>query len=183
MGVDVTSAILASIVSGTVAIAILFRRPRRPLYQHFSAFTLSLFLYHAAAVAQKLSAGALKSLRMYAALLIAATAGLFFRELLRDRTRTGQRLSRSAILISAILALVALTPLGQEAVVRFLCGAHVVITLGIVLHGLYSTRAPAPKTSDGCGRSSGAASLCCCLPQFRQPQVSIARSLPRQRTS
>jgi len=137
MSVDVTSAILASIVSATVAIAILFKRPRRPLYLYFSAFTLALFLWHAAAVAASVS-GHFFELRLWAALIVAAAAGYFFRDLLRDRSRTAQRLSRLATVISAILFIINLTPLHDEFAVRLVSSLYVVASLSLVLHGLYS---------------------------------------------
>jgi two-component system, NtrC family, sensor histidine kinase HydH len=136
MGVAVTTAILASIVSGAVAVAILFRRPRQRLYRYFAAFTAALFFWHASAVASGLAGGGLPHLRVLAALCVSPTAGLFFRELLRDRTRMGQRLNRAAILLSGLLLLA--VPLSQELAARALVGTCVLANCSLVLHGLYS---------------------------------------------
>jgi two-component system, NtrC family, sensor histidine kinase HydH len=137
MSVGVPSAILASIVSLTVAIAILLRRPRRPLYQYFSSFTFSLFLWHAASVASRVSSGQLVRLQVVAALLLPPTAILFYRELLRDRGIASMQMSRIAFGLSSVLFVAGITPLGDELPFRGVCTAYIFVTLALVLNGLY----------------------------------------------
>jgi two-component system, NtrC family, sensor histidine kinase HydH len=137
MSVGTTSAILASIVSLTVAIAILLRRPRRPLYQFFSAFTFTLFLWHAASVASRLTGGELVRLQLVAALLLPPMAILFFRELLRDRGIASRQLSRIAFGVSSLLIIPAITPLGDELPFRVVCTAYVLGAMALVFNNLY----------------------------------------------
>src|SRR5262245_34068409 len=88
MTVELSSGTLASIVSMTVAIAILFRRPRRPLYILFAIVSVAVFFWHAASVTSSFGLPwvLVDSIRRATALLIPPTASLFFNELLRDQT-------------------------------------------------------------------------------------------------
>ncbi|MBN1961971.1 MAG: GAF domain-containing protein [Deltaproteobacteria bacterium] len=144
MGVDATSAILAAIVSITVAIAVLVRRPQRILYQYFATFTLSLFFWHAAAIASRLSQSDLFNLKLIAALLLPPTAGLFFRELLREPRRSNSRLQRLIFFCSGLLALIGLSPLADEQqhlgialIYRTFATTYVIGILAFILNGLY----------------------------------------------
>lgn len=102
MSVGVSSAILGSIVSATVAIVILFRRRRR-LYYVFSAFAAALFIWHAASIALPYFGTRFSQLQSAASLLIAPLALSFFRELLRDDSAVLRNLNRLYSLGSAML--------------------------------------------------------------------------------
>ncbi|MBI3178671.1 MAG: GAF domain-containing protein [Deltaproteobacteria bacterium] len=144
MTVGLPSAILASVVSLTVAIAILFRRPRRPLYNHFAAFTFSLFLWHGASFISRLGGEAIVRFQTGAALWVAPTAIFFFAELLRDHSRATRRVARLATLASVALFLLVLSPWGTEFPLRALVAAYVLGALGWVFH-LVLTRARAAR--------------------------------------
>lgn len=138
MSVAVTSGILASIVAGTVAIAILFRRPRRPVYLIFSAFSASLFLWQAASVANRLADGTLQRWPVIAALLIPPTAVLFFRDLLRQPRLTERARARLYLLLSLLLILLNASPWGEEMLLPSAVAAtYVFSALALVLHSLY----------------------------------------------
>jgi len=91
MSVGVTSAILASVVSISVAIAILLRRPKRRLYSRFAAFTLALFAYHTGSFISRFGDGPMSGLQSVALALIAPLSINFFRELVRDNSRAIRR--------------------------------------------------------------------------------------------
>ncbi len=144
MGVEVTSAILASIVSLTIAIAVLARQPRRPLYRYFSAFALALFAWHAAFVAEVLSGLHLPHLQLFASLLLPPIVTLFFRELLREQSSESPRLKRMTWVISAVLIIFGMTPLADDlahatisAAYRTIATSYIYGTLVFTLHGLY----------------------------------------------
>src|SRR2546428_4937262 len=118
MTVGLPSAILASIVSLTVAIAILFRRPRRPLYRGFSSLTFSLFLWHGASFIARLGGEAIVRFQLAAALCIAPTAIWFFSEMVRDHSRTSRRMAKLSVVVSLLLMTPALSPWGSELILR-----------------------------------------------------------------
>ncbi len=148
MSVGTTSAILAAIVSLTVAIAILFRRPRRPLYQSFALFTLALFVWHGAGVADSFAGGELGVLLISAALLLPPAAVPFFRELLRDRSPGSLRLGRVTLIVSGLLMLATLTPIGGELPFRAVAAAYVIGTLALVLNGMYRRTKSAARSDE-----------------------------------
>jgi signal transduction histidine kinase len=136
--VGVISAILAAIVSLTVAIAILIRRPRRPLYGRFAAFSFSLFLWHGASVASPLSVGPVVRLQIGAALALVPTSMLVFNELLRDHSAASRRLARLAFLASGTLLVLVISPWGLGFPVRAVATTYVLGGLALVLHSLFS---------------------------------------------
>lgn len=137
MTVGVISAILATIVSLTVAIAILFRRPRRPLYGRFAAFSFGLGIWHGASVASPMSVEPVVRLQVAAALAILPTAILFFNELLRDHSARARRLARLAFVVSVALLAVDLSPWGMIWIVRAVATSYVIGGLALILHSLY----------------------------------------------
>ncbi len=136
MSVAVTSGILASVVALTVAIAVLFKRPRRPLYQLFSAFTFSLFVWHGASVVRRFSEASLGRFQVLAALFIPPLASLFFRELLRDRSSASLRFSRITLFVTVVLALAVVSPIGDELALRAVSVTYVLGALAATLAGL-----------------------------------------------
>lgn len=139
MDVVVTSAILASVVCLTVAIAIFIRRPRRPLYTHFGTFSVALFAWHAASVANHFGQGSIGRVQTAAALFIPPTAFMFFRELLRPtiglRTRA---FARVAMVLSSLLLLLTLSPWGKSLAVQLMIATYVMVSMAIIQRGLFS---------------------------------------------
>lgn len=138
MDVGFTSAILASVVCLTAAIAIFLRRPRRALYRHFGSLCISLFFWHAATLFSRL--GNVERIGIWqtgAAVLIPPTAIWFFRELLRDQGLAGKRLSRVAVLLSGGLFFLNFFPIGRTLWVHLLESLYVFVTLAFVQRALY----------------------------------------------
>ncbi|MEL7306205.1 MAG: hypothetical protein AAGJ56_10290, partial [Myxococcota bacterium] len=138
MSVGVSSAILGSIVSATVAIVILFRRRRRRLYLLFSTFSAALFLWHAASIALPYFGTRFSLLQTAASVVMAPLAISFFRELLRDESMVRRNLNRlyalsSAILLGVLFAL----DWDRAAVVRGLVGLYVISALSVALYALF----------------------------------------------
>ncbi len=148
MTVGLPSAILASVVSLTVAIAILFRRPRRPLYNHFAAFTFSLFLWHGASFISRLGGEAVVRLQTAAALWVAPAAIFFFAELLRDHSRATRRTARLVTAVSVALFLLVLSPWGADYPLRALVAIYVLATLGWVFRLLFARARAARAETD-----------------------------------
>lgn len=138
MDVGVTSAILASVVCLTVAIAILIRRPRRPLYTNFCMFSFSLGVWHATALATRFGDGTISPFQTGAAVLIPPTAILFFRELLRDHGLASKRLARVAQVVSGLLFLLNFSPWGTSLWCRLLLALYVFVTLALVYRALFT---------------------------------------------
>ncbi|MEO1483775.1 MAG: ATP-binding protein [Myxococcota bacterium] len=138
MSVGVSSAILGSIVSATVAIVILFRRRRRRLYLSFSLLSAALFLWHAASIALPYFGTRFSQLHTAAALLIPPVALSFFRELLRDESMVRRNLNRLAIAVSALLAgIVFAVDYSSATLLRMVVGAYVVASLSVAFNALY----------------------------------------------
>lgn len=137
MSVGVTSAILASIVCLTVAVTILFKRPRRTLYGYFSAFTFSLFLWHAAALASQITVTTVGQIQTIAALFIPPTAVLFFRDLLRHQLPVGRRMLPATLAASGLLLLLNFSPFGSYLVVRIGVMGYVGISLLLLARAMH----------------------------------------------
>ncbi|HET6343996.1 MAG TPA: histidine kinase dimerization/phospho-acceptor domain-containing protein, partial [Myxococcota bacterium] len=137
MDVGVTSAILASVVCLTVAIAILMRRPRRPLYSHFATFSIALFLWHAASLASRFGDDSISLWQSGAAVLIPPPAILFFRELLRDQGLASKTLARLAWVFSGVLVALNFSPWGDTLWLRVPAGMYVFVTLALVQRALF----------------------------------------------
>jgi two-component system, NtrC family, sensor histidine kinase HydH len=137
MSLGIPSAILASIVSLTVAITIILRRPQRPLYTRFAWFAFALFLWHVASVASQFGGDVLDRVQVGAALIIAPTAIFFFSEVLRDHSRRSRALASAAIAVGGALMLLNLSPWGGHFLSRALATLYVVTALSFVLHALY----------------------------------------------
>ncbi|MEM6274792.1 MAG: ATP-binding protein [Myxococcota bacterium] len=138
MSVGVSSAILGSIVSATVAIVILFRRRRRRLYLLFSTFSAALFLWHAASIALPYFGTRFSQLQTAASVVMAPLAISFFRELLRDESMVRRNLNRlyglsSAILLGVLFAV----DWERAALVRGLVGLYVIGALSVALYALF----------------------------------------------
>jgi two-component system, NtrC family, sensor histidine kinase HydH len=148
MGVGLTSAALASIVALTVAIAILFRRPRRDLYIYFSAFTFSLFLWHAASLVSIFTGTVIGLVQSIAALFIPPTTVLFFRELLRFELKITRWLMPATFVGSGLLLLVTFTPWGETIAFRALVVAYTAAVVVLVGRALYDRMKNARSESD-----------------------------------
>lgn len=139
MSVSVSSAILGSIVSATVAIAILFRRRRRRLYFSFSLLSAALLLWHAASIALPYFGTRFSQLQTAAALLIPPLTLSFFREMLRDESMLRRNLNRLATVLSALLTLVVfLVDYRSALLLRLLVGLYVIGALSISLEALHA---------------------------------------------
>lgn len=148
MNVGVTSAILASIVSGTVAIAILLRRPRLRIYSYFAAFTVAVFVYHTGSLISQITDGAIAGVPYVALALIAPLSILFFRKLVRDNSRSARQYLRLSVLISGFFSALSFTPLGDHAMVRLALGAFVLLSGASVIHMLYRHSLAAPTDTE-----------------------------------
>ncbi len=139
MTVELSSGTLASIVSMTVAIAILFRRPRRPLYILFAVFSIALFLWHAASVTSSfgLQWELVGTIRRATALLIPPTASLFFAELLRDQTMARRNYARLYFFLSAVLIGLDVSPWGQLLIARVVIATYVFAAMAILMYTLH----------------------------------------------
>ena len=138
MNVGVTSAVLASVVCLTIAIAILFKRPHRALYTTFAALSAALSLWHMFSLGRRLAhLGGVGRWQTAVALSLPPLAFLFFRELLRDRSARGRRMTRLAVAISLLLLLPNFSPLGQSLLVQLPLAAYVFVSLGLGLRALY----------------------------------------------
>ncbi|MBI5508314.1 MAG: GAF domain-containing protein [Deltaproteobacteria bacterium] len=137
MSLGIPSAILASIVSLTVAVTILLRRPRRPLYTRFAWFTLALFVWHATAVASRFGGGFTSRLQVAAGLIIAPTSLMFFAEIVRDHSAQSRTVARLAFAIGSVLMALNLSPWGDHLASQWLATLYVVGALGLVLHTLF----------------------------------------------
>lgn len=132
------TAVMASIVSLTVAITMLFRRPMRPLHIFFSAFTLALFFWHSTSMFVSVADSAIADrLQMVAALFLVPTAILFFNEMVRQQHRTIRRDLRIALTLLVVFAAFVFSPWGTWFPVRALVTLYVVMGLGWVLHTLF----------------------------------------------
>jgi two-component system sensor histidine kinase HydH len=137
MDVNFTSAILASVVCLTVAIAILFRRPRLPLYGHFAGFSLALFLWHLSSLTGRAPSDSMSAWQCAAAVLIPPTGIFFFRELLRERTLASARVATVACVLSGGLLLLCTTPWRSTAWLRLPTAAYVFVTLALINRALF----------------------------------------------
>ncbi|MEL6544066.1 MAG: histidine kinase dimerization/phospho-acceptor domain-containing protein, partial [Myxococcota bacterium] len=138
MSVGVSSAILGSIVSATVAIVILFRRRRRRLYLSFSAFSAALFLWHAASIALPYFGTRFSQLQAASGLLIPPLALGFFRELLRDDSVVRRNVNRLYTFVSVVLIGVVLAINWEGAMLaRTFVGLYVLGSLSVVLYALF----------------------------------------------
>ncbi len=138
MSVGVSSAILGSIVSATVAIVILFRRRRRRLYLTFSLFSFALFLWHAASIALPYFGTRFSQLQAAAAVLVPPLALTFFRELLRDDSMVRRNVNRLYVVISALfVGLIFAVEWESATLVRALVGVYVLGSLSVVLYALF----------------------------------------------
>ena len=138
MSLGVPSAILASIVSLTVAITIILRRPQRPLYTRFAWFAFALFLWHTASVASQFFGDAIGRLQVGTALLIAPTAIHFFLEILRDHSIASRTVSSAAIVLCGLLMILNISPWGASWISPSIAILYIVGALGFVLHSLYA---------------------------------------------
>lgn len=148
MDVGVTSAILAGVVSITVAIAVLFRRPRRPLYGYFSAFSFALFFWHAASLAGRIGGSGINPLQYIAAVLIPPTAAFFFRDLLRDQGVASRHLALATIPLSVILLVVSFGPWEHGWWVGGLNVLYVATTLLLIARAMHNRIRKAPLEAD-----------------------------------
>lgn len=121
----------------TVAIAILIRRPRRPLYTYFAAFSIALFFWHATALATRFGDGSISWWQSGAAFLIPPTAILFFRELLRDQGLASKRLAAVAQFLSGALLLINFSPVGYSIWFRLPAACYVFGTLALIQRALF----------------------------------------------
>lgn len=140
MSVELSSGTLASIVSLTVAIAILFRRPRRPLYVLFAVFSIALFLWHAASVTGSLGLSweLMGTIRRATALLIPPTAAPFFTELLRDPTKARRSNYGIYAVLSAIAIGLDVSPWGELLISRIVIATYVFAAMALVMRGLWA---------------------------------------------
>ncbi len=139
MTVELSSGTLASIVSMTVAIAILFRRPRRPLYIVFAIFSVALFLWHAASVTRSFGLPwiVVDTIRRATALMIPPTASLFFNELLRDQTMARRNFTRVYFVLSFLLIALDVSPWGDIMVSRIVIATYVFATMALLMYALW----------------------------------------------
>ena len=137
MSIGITSAILASIVSLTVAIAILLRRPQRRLYSRFALFTLALCLYHAGSLITRFGEGPMSPLQSVTAAFIAPLTLLFFADVVRDNSPTIRHYIRTGFLISGIFTVLCISPLGRSAFILLPLGIYVLAAGLIALKMLY----------------------------------------------
>lgn len=138
MTVGMTSAILASIVCLTVAIAILLRRPRRPMYNYFSSFTFVLFAWNATSLAHDLAGGSIIGrFQMMAALCMPPAGLLFFRELLREHGSIARKLTRLSFVLSSALFILLISPLGDTLWGKVPIVSYVLLAFVMVLRGLH----------------------------------------------
>ncbi|MBC7792668.1 MAG: hypothetical protein H7Z43_03085 [Clostridia bacterium] len=139
MTVELSSGTLASIVSLTVAIAILFRRPRRTLYVLFAVFSIALFLWHAASVTGSLglSFELMGTIRRATALLIPPTAALFFTELLRDQSVARRSHAGIYAVLSAVGIGLDVSPWGELLTSRIVIATYVFAAIALLMHGLW----------------------------------------------
>ena len=148
MNVGVTSAILASVVSSTVAIAILLKRPRLRIYSHFAAFTLAIFAYHTGSLISQIADGAISGVPNVALALMAPLSILFFRELVRDHRRTTRQYLRISVVISGFFSALIFSPLGNHTMVRLALGAFVLLCGAAVIQMLYRHSLAAPSDTE-----------------------------------
>jgi hypothetical protein len=139
MTVELSSGTLASIVSMTVAIAILFRRPRRQLYIVFAIFSVALFFWHAASVTRSfgLPWEVVDTTRRATALLIPPTASLFFNELLRDQTMARRNFTRVYFVLSFLLIALDVSPWGDLLVSRIVIATYVFAAMALLMQALW----------------------------------------------
>ncbi len=136
MTVGVTSAILASIVSLAVTVAMALRRPRRAVYTRFAGFTLALFCWHAASLVARFGETGLR-LQIAASLFISPAAVLFFSEILREQTAATRRLARATLAISLAALVAVFSPWGTHLAVRAIATLYFAGAFGLVLHMLF----------------------------------------------
>ena len=148
MDVGFTSAVLAGVVCLTVAIAILFKRPRRALYRRFAAFSLALFAWHLLSLASRLNHARFAPWQQGAALFIAPTAIVFFRELLRDRGLASRRLARAAWALSSVLFILGFAPWGRALWLRLAAGIYIFATLALIHRAMFRHMRRARSDSD-----------------------------------
>lgn len=146
MSMGVPSALLASVVCLTVAIAILFRKPRRALYVRFAAFTLNLTLWYVGGIVTHINTG-FYHLQTAAALALPASGLVFFRGLLRSRNLGGRQVVRFASIAAVVLFVLSLSPLAETMSFRALFVAHVYMGFTSIVIGLW--RQLNLATSDG----------------------------------
>lgn len=137
MTVGVPSAILAAVVSLTIGIAILFRRPRRSLYGYFAAFAFAVTLWHVLCVASRLAGVTLSLPQGVAALLIAPSALLFFRELLRLDDGLGRTVLLTVGAVGVGLLALSLAPWWVWSLpLKIAVVSYVAATLAVVLQAI-----------------------------------------------
>jgi signal transduction histidine kinase len=117
------------VVSLTVAVTILVRRPRRSLYLYFSAFSFVVFCWHAASLVSRFSE-TLTRLQMIAAVLVPATAVPFFKELLASDHALWRRLVPVSLVTSTVFLVLAVSPLGRFWPVQLAAVVYVVVIQG-----------------------------------------------------
>ncbi|OGQ91008.1 MAG: hypothetical protein A2289_00875 [Deltaproteobacteria bacterium RIFOXYA12_FULL_58_15] len=137
MTVGVPSAILASVVTLTVTVAVLLRRPRRALQTRFAALSFTLFLWYTTSAVARFGGDNATRLQLTAALLIAPAALSFFSEILREQFAL-RRLLTATQFITAVLVVAAFSPWGTHLAFRGVVTVFVVGAIGFVLHILFT---------------------------------------------
>ncbi len=140
MTMGVPAAILASIVSLTVAVAVVLRRPARPIYTRLALFALALFFWHGVAVASRFAGETTFRLQVAAASLIAPPALAFFAEIIRDYSLFTRRVIQAAIVATALLLVLVFTPVGAHIGLAALATLYVVTAFAWTFHTLYLRR-------------------------------------------
>ncbi|MEK7704534.1 MAG: hypothetical protein AAB426_06200, partial [Myxococcota bacterium] len=148
MNVAVSSAILGSVVSLTIAVAALIRQPRRQPYVYLSLLSFSMLLWHAASVAGGYGGLVVERVQIGAALIVPPLAILFFRQLLRVHSARSRRLSRTLAIASTTLFVINVSPLAELLVIRASSVAYVIVAIGLVLHSLARTVNDLPTESE-----------------------------------
>lgn len=163
MTIQTSAAVLAGVVSLSVAIAFVFRRPRKPLYLYFAAFAFYFFIWHATALIS--SAVDDHSLsRQWVTTLMPPVLLFFFRAFVHLENRAVQVAATATPVISVLWLLALATPLGQMPWALWLTRAYALSAILCIAHALWQKSRAAGSRREkqrlifllGVGLSSGA---------------------------
>lgn len=127
----VTQAALLAVVVSLASAAALVLKDRRPLYVRFAALAVSVAAYYLAVfIDALLPGGGLVRVRLILAGAIVLTFSMFLEGLLGETGARAAATRRDALLVTAVMAIVALSPLGSTLYASAGCTALLFLSMG-----------------------------------------------------
>ncbi len=148
MSIDVQSALIGAFVLIAVVVETVLRRRRRRTDVLFILFALNLVLWFAAAFATGVrdESGLLLRVQIALAALIPASLQKLFSDLVRSGVRSTTRILTAVYPVSGLLAVTAMSPLGDLIIVKAVIAAHVGLATTIISRGIVKSSQFLPGT-------------------------------------